>query len=449
MIMDTLNGYRSSRKNKWRPSRLMLLVSMLVLLANNYIRWNTDNSQQLDNGRKFLSSLGRPEPLLNYEDFHAIYPVDKCCSGVENSHRNIVFILDLIGISQTNLATLARRQTYFLQQTPFTSNRMALEQDELIKSTDMLHLLAYQLKPQETSDSTEEGLVSGPTGTVKLETGRMNGWWKRITKGDSFFDIPSFPLDNQPNPNQVTHIDADLRYCLGKIKDQKICGACYAFSWNSLAEWHYCRQTGRHINFSEQHIIDCGAVVRLVDGCVSGRLPNARDFSAAFGFFLEQDYPYMAKRGSCKSLEGSIKVKTTFIRILVDRFEWEKVLEEQPILVEARVPKDILKYSRGIHPGTNCDDNLSHGMLLVGHGRQDGIPYWLLRNSMGRKWGENGYLRLARDGPMNECFKNGFLAKLKFNSVDDEHFDEFYQSIKYTPSVYLVHEDGREYKARA
>lgn len=266
---------------------------------------------------------------------------------------------------------------------------------------------------------------------AELETaGKLAGWLRRKSAGEDYFEIPNYPLDDPRNladANKVTHLDVDLRRCLGQVRDQLKCGSCYAFAWNSLAEWHYCRQTGKLIDFSEQHMIDCGDESRLQGGCVTGSLDQARDFSDEHGFHLESDYPYKGKKRPCSKLQGSIQVQTRdFTRIKVDRAEWEQVLKEQPILVSTRLPFDIQAYQRGIHPADNCQEAFRHGMLLVGYGRDQGRAYWLLRNSSGASWGENGYLRLARDlADMNKCFATAFVAKFRFKQVDEEDYYKF------------------------
>ena len=43
-------------------------------------------------------------------------------------------------------------------------------------------------------------------------------------------------------------------------------------------------------------------------------------------------------------------------------------------------------------------------MTLVGYGTDKyGLDYWFLKNSFGKKWGENGYVRMARNRN-NNCF---------------------------------------------
>ncbi len=49
-------------------------------------------------------------------------------------------------------------------------------------------------------------------------------------------------------------------------------------------------------------------------------------------------------------------------------------------------------YSSGIIMNDECGQQLDHGVLCVGFDTDKG--YWLVKNSWGASWGEEGYVRL-------------------------------------------------------
>lgn len=424
--------------NLFEPCKLTRWAPLLVFLLAIHVNFQELLQDKTNPGDVSRFGLGKPDELASYDQFRANYPQeDKHCTSLEDSNRRLWFAADLVEIARNNLATLAGKQLYFMRQSIYRSHLSPREQQQLWHNMDLLLSLSSSSSSSYGSSRPVSGAGKGEHSRAKLEKlDPVSKWFSRLVNKESHFEIPNFPLDQQPNPDKITHIDSDLRFCAGEVRDQKDCGACYAFSFNSLAEWHYCRQSGdTSVDFSEQFVLDCGAKAKL-RGCVEGLLPDAKDFAHFMGMFPEKDYPYTGKKGKCRAESGPINVDVRdWTRLRVDRHQWEQVLKEQPILVEVMMPRDIMSYSRGVHPGHNCDERIGHGMILMGYGRQDGVAYWLLKSSSGSKWGERGYLRLSREAPMKECFANGFVSKFKFKDLDEDKFDDFYQSIEFTRSV--------------
>lgn len=55
-------------------------------------------------------------------------------------------------------------------------------------------------------------------------------------------------------------------------------------------------------------------------------------------------------------------------------------------------------YKSGLFYDPNCSQDVNHAVLIVGYGKTDaGEDYWIAKNSWDSDWGENGYIRVARN----------------------------------------------------
>lgn len=68
-------------------------------------------------------------------------------------------------------------------------------------------------------------------------------------------------------------------------------------------------------------------------------------------------------------------------------------------------------YQGGVLTET-CGTKLDHGILIVGYGTDDntGLDYWIIKNSWGPTWGEQGFMRLQRSTGDGVCGINNLAS---------------------------------------
>jgi len=91
------------------------------------------------------------------------------------------------------------------------------------------------------------------------------------------------------------------------------------------------------------------------------------------------------------------------------------IMENGPVL-GALNANYLQRYTSGVLNVANCPTDINHAITIVGWGSQNGINYWIVKNSWGTGWGENGYFRIIRG--KNMCGINGnYYYPLMTNAV--------------------------------
>ena len=111
----------------------------------------------------------------------------------------------------------------------------------------------------------------------------------------------------------------------------------------------------------------------------------------------EEAYPYTGKNGRCKydaKKATKIKTKTTHMGGR-DRPDKMKAALSQHGPMTVGIEADITHYKNGIFDDKSCGCDMDHAILLVGYGEENGTEYWIVKNSWGANWGEDGYIRFA------------------------------------------------------
>ena len=198
-------------------------------------------------------------------------------------------------------------------------------------------------------------------------------------------------------------LDWRTLHAVTPVKDQGQCGSCWSFSATGAMEGAWSIKRGVLESLSEQQLIDCSKIYGNL-GCNGGLMDNAFEYVIDNGLCDEEDYPYTAKGGSCNTQCLSVVSMSNCADVVANN---QVVLKEAvaigpvSIAIEADT-RYFQSYSSGVLTSSSCGTNLDHGVLIVGYGTENDIPYWLVKNSWGTSWGESGYVKIERSSSTND-----------------------------------------------
>ncbi|KAJ1393974.1 Peptidase C1A, papain C-terminal [Sesbania bispinosa] len=226
---------------------------------------------------------------------------------------------------------------------------------------------SYKLGLNEFSDLTSEEFIASHTG-LKIPHSKNNMASSSVATLD-LTDIPST-------------IDWRQQGAVTGIKDQGDCGNL--------------------MSLSEQQLVDCVSNEQN-RGCGGGFMDNAFDYIQNNGIASETDYPYQGMDETCQNDVTAVAQINGHVDVPPNSEEQlQQAVAMQPVSVAIEASRDFHSYQEGVFTGT-CGTDLNHGVTAVGYGtEEDGTKYWLIKNSWGATWGEEGYMKLLRESGQPE-----------------------------------------------
>ncbi len=217
------------------------------------------------------------------------------------------------------------------------------------------------------------------------------------------------PFSAQPRDSSLpASLDWRAAGIVLPVRNQGSCGSCWAFGTVGIMESAIAKIGGPLTDLSEQFLLSCNTSGwNCADGGLTAHmwhydlLGKSQD---SIGAVLEADMPYLASDETC-SVDYNHPYKLSGWQFIVP-YEWMMPTVEQikyaiathgPVTAGVCAGPAFQRYNGGIFTtDENCSGWTNHQIILVGwQDTSEAEGYWILRNSWGSWWGENGYMRIA------------------------------------------------------
>ena len=237
------------------------------------------------------------------------------------------------------------------------------------------------------------------------------------------------------DPDDLAHPDPDIQRCvdwsksdqLTPIKSQGRCASCWAFAAIAAVESNYLIENNKTysstpVDLSEQQLVNCVTSSLLgtswspyqSTGCSTGSSRDAFDFIRRYGVYKEGSFPYVSGAsgvpGSCtldmrRQQEMRLKKPNPGWRFLTpngDSSAIKSTLMTAVAVNYIRVESPFQLYNGGIYNTACSMQGINHATMMYGYcdnridlQQDQALDYYLLKNSWGTSWGENGTMRIA------------------------------------------------------
>jgi len=197
-----------------------------------------------------------------------------------------------------------------------------------------------------------------------------------------------------PNPTNYNWVSAGVTT---PIYNQGACGSCWAFSATETIESYWALAGHKLTKLSMEQIVDCDP---NDDGCGGGWPYLAYQYvESAGGVDSYADYPYIAgggQSGTCQFSSSEIVAKVkSYKSISGEQGLYKQLAASNGGPVSVCVDASSWQYYNGGVLQT-CGTSVDHCVQLVGYANYNqNNAYWIVRNSWGASWGENGFIWIA------------------------------------------------------
>lgn len=221
-------------------------------------------------------------------------------------------------------------------------------------------------------------------------------------------DTSDFPYGDEDLYTPET-FDSRVQWpdCIHPIRNQLKCGSCWAFASSEVLSDRFCIASEGKVDviLSPQDLVSCDF---LDKGCNGGSLLFSWIYLRLFGIVTDECKPYTSGDGTvakCNYLKFSCetegveykkyKAKNFYFLQSITAIK-EDIVKYGPIETGFYVYDDFMSYKSGIYKkGPGAVLKGGHAVKIIGWGKEGEQEYWIVANSWGPEWGEEGFFRIA------------------------------------------------------
>lgn len=218
------------------------------------------------------------------------------------------------------------------------------------------------------------------------------------------------------------------------VKAQLNCGSCYAFAGTALLESFLITKRNLTMDISEQDAVDCSIGKYPVNtpdgpmkanlGCDGGWPSLVLKFYVENGLVEEKNYKYTSGttrvHGQCRRPTPTVRLTGVVVKhemVNSEAHMAQLLCTKGPLYVSIAAGDDklgqtqFMELRQGIFDNNGAATNwqVNHGVVVVGYGSENGKDFWVVKNSWGTWWGENGFGRIRRGRNMCRLLDQGVV----------------------------------------
>ncbi|XP_034110333.2 cathepsin L-like [Drosophila albomicans] len=200
-------------------------------------------------------------------------------------------------------------------------------------------------------------------------------------------------LYNILNPSIPPYVNWTEKGVVSPVENQGHFNNSWAFAAAGVVESRQAIRKRKMVALSKQNLIDCCSATK-------NRMSRALVWIRRMGgIATEASYPYRGINGNCVYNATNIGAK---IKIIIQVLPGDEIVLAMNVAegpVAAVISKEAIKnYKGGVFNSSKCGASPDFSVLIVGYGSSKKLgDFWIIKTSLGSKWGEKGYMRLARN----------------------------------------------------